>query len=133
MIQRCTNPKHKSWNRYGGRGIKVCERWLSSFEAFLQDMGEKPEGLTLERRDVDGNYKPNNCCWATWKTQHGNKSTNRRITFNGVAKNIKEWAEELGTSYAAIAYRLNAGWAVEEALMRPFIRGGRNHWDRKEK
>lgn len=72
MRQRCNNPRATSYAHYGGRGIKVCERW-SSYEAFLQDMGERPEGLTLDREDVDGNYEPSNCRWATWQVQNTNK------------------------------------------------------------
>jgi hypothetical protein len=73
MIQRCTNPKHRAFKNYGGRGITVCERWLHSFENFLADMGEPPPGLTLDRRDNDGNYEPGNCRWATWKEQINNR------------------------------------------------------------
>ena len=72
MRQRCNNPRATSYAHYGGRGIKVCERW-SSYEAFLQDMGERPAGLTLDREDVDGNYEPSNCRWATWQVQNTNK------------------------------------------------------------
>lgn len=70
---RCLNEKNKAFKYYGGRGISVCESWLQSFENFLKDMGDKPEGLTIERLDVNGNYEPSNCKWATWDEQRKNK------------------------------------------------------------
>jgi hypothetical protein len=72
MLARCTNPKNKAYQWYGGRGITVCDRW-KTFANFLADMGEKPEGLTIERIDNNGNYEPGNCMWATWAQQQQNK------------------------------------------------------------
>lgn len=73
MLRRCTNPKDKDYENYGGRGIKVCARWLKSFENFLADMGERPDGKTLDREKVNGNYEPSNCRWATPKEQAQNR------------------------------------------------------------
>lgn len=72
MISRCENSNHHAYKNYGGRGIRVCERW-HDFRNFFADMGEKPEGLTIERRNNEGNYNPGNCYWATWKEQQNNK------------------------------------------------------------
>lgn len=119
MIQRCTNPKHSSFASYGGRGIKVCQRWLDSFDNFLLDMGEPPPGLTIDREKVDGDYEPGNCSWATRKEQGNNRRTNRSIELDGVTMNLKQWAESAGMSDKALRYRLKAGWSLREALTRP--------------
>lgn len=86
MIQRTTNPRCPEWANYGGRGITVCDRW-QDFEHFLADMGERPEGKTLDRKDNDWNYEPGNCRWATWKEQAASR---RRRAHNlpGVATEI---------------------------------------------
>lgn len=115
MRARCMNPNEASFANYGGRGIRVCDRWAESYDAFVADMGEAPEGLTLDRIDVNGNYEPGNCRWAGWDVQHNNKRTNRPLTFHGVTKNLTEWAKDLGLSTDTLHHRL-ARLPVEEAL-----------------
>lgn len=112
MRSRCNNPNNKDFSNYGGRGISVCERW-NDFSAFLLDMGCRPEGMTIDRIDVDGNYEPKNCRWATQKTQANNKRNNR-ILDNG--KTLSQNCEESGLGHSKIQYRLRAGYSINDAL-----------------
>lgn len=97
MIQRCTNPKKKQFANYGGRGIKVCDRWLK-FENFLADMGECPSGKSLDRINNDGDYEPGNCRWATRKEQMRNRRNNVWCDLNGVRMVRKDVRRLLGIS-----------------------------------
>jgi hypothetical protein len=117
MKQRCADANHKDFHSYGGRGIRVCERWLR-FENFLADMGEKSAGMTLDRKDNDGNYEPDNCRWASPKQQGNNTRRNLLITRKGVARTLTEWAEESGMRPQKVWERIyKLGWDIERALL----------------
>ncbi len=123
MRARCSNTRGKSYHYYGGRGIAVCQRWLDSYEAFLEDMGPRPEGgYSLHRVDNDGDYEPGNCVWATWKQQARNTRRNTLITHNSETKCLSEWAEDCGINRITLSYRLRSGWSVADALTRPVRR-----------
>ena len=117
MKDRCGNPNNQNYASYGGRGIKVCERWLVSFSAFIEDMGRKPSIYhTIDRINNDGNYEPTNCRWALMSEQNSNKSNARIITFNNKSQSITEWAKQLRVSVKTLRSRLNYGWSVERTL-----------------
>jgi len=118
MLQRCTNPKQVSYERYGARGIKVCERWIHSFDNFLSDMGEMPPGRSIDRIDTNGNYEPSNCRWATIKEQNRNMRTNRNVSFNGITMTLGAWAERIKIKGQTLKYRLD-NWPLQEALTTP--------------
>lgn len=120
MKQRCYDSANKSYEYYGGKGIKVCERWRNSFEDFLADMGERPKGYTLDRIDGTGDYKPLNCRWASRKQQANNKSNNRKLTLDGQRHTLAVWAEKTGIKQSTLTMRLNAyGWSVRDTLTIP--------------
>jgi len=117
MKRRCDNKKSEKWDRYGGRGVSVCSRWLDSFEAFLEDMGPKPsDSHSIERIDNDEGYYPDNCKWASTGEQSNNKSSNVYIEYNGMTKTLKQWADYLGESYWAIQKRHKRGCTTKEVL-----------------
>lgn len=122
MIDRCLNPNNKAFNNYGGRGISVCERWLK-FENFFEDMGNRPEGKSLERIDNQKGYSKENCCWATDTEQARNKRNNHLIEYMGHKKSIAEWAEILNIKYHTLFNRLCVyGFSIEIAMTMP-VRG----------
>jgi len=119
MRSRCRNPNNPDYARYGARGITVCERW-NSFQVFLEDMGERPQGTTLDRIEVNGNYEPGNCRWATPREQQRNKSTGTRVTFRGAVVSIKELSEMTGQPYQRLHERIiRRGWDAEKAVSAP--------------
>ena len=118
MRDRCLNPKNAKYHRYGGRGIKICERWME-FAAFAADMGEPPKGLTLDRIDTDGDYTPDNCRWANYVTQNRNRYDNVKLTARGQTLCITEWERLSGNSRQTISRRIAKGWMPEDAIFRP--------------
>jgi hypothetical protein len=122
MKTRCTNKKHKSYCRYGGRGITFCDQW-KSFESFLEDMGDRPKGTTLDRIDSNGNYEPSNCRWATNKQQMDNQRSTVFVECFGLRLTIADWSSRIGVSKVAIRRRLLMGIAPEIALSAPPVRG----------
>lgn len=120
MRSRCENEKFTGYAYYGGRGIKVCERWRD-FGNFIADMGKRPSsGHSIDRIDTDSDYCPENCHWATQKQQSNNMRNNVRLTHNGVTKTLSEWAEYVGISYKTLRGRVfQYGWSVGRALTEP--------------
>lgn len=117
MRERCLKRTHHQYHNYGGRGIAVCERWKNSFLHFYQDMGKRPgPEYSLDRRENEGNYEPDNCRWVTQDVQSNNKRTNVRHVVEGFAKTIGELAREIDVPYATLAARLRYGMTIEEAV-----------------
>lgn len=121
MRKRCECTTASNFERYGGCGIKVCERW-QKFENFLADMGERPSGTSIDRIDSNGNYELSNCRWATPKEQARNCRTNHRLSFNGRTMTVTEWAECLGFKKNILFERLKRGWSVQKSLTTPVLR-----------
>ena len=120
MKNRCLNKKINDYKNYGGRGIKVCKRWLNSFENFYKDVGKKPsKNHSIDRIDNDGNYCKENCKWSTKKEQQRNKRTNRMITYKGETRCLVEWSEKIGVEYNLLRYRLRRNnWDLEKVLIK---------------
>ena len=120
MKERCLNKNSKSYRNYGARGISVYPEWIE-FEPFRDwaiNNGYM-DNLTIERIDVDGNYCPDNCKWATYSDQENNKRNTVRIEYNGETHSISEWSEIVGIGIETIRHRINSGWSIEEALTKP--------------
>ena len=115
MVGRCTNIKNRSYADYGGRGITVCERWLK-FENFLEDMGEPPEGLTIDRLDNDSGYFKDNCAWRTPTDQARNRRSSLKLTYDGLTLTVAEWSSRVGIGRRTIEARYHAGWPSDAIL-----------------
>lgn len=118
MKGRCYTPTDHAYAEYGGRGIAMSPEWEESFANFRADMGQSPPGMTIERKDNNGNYCKENCIWATRKAQANNRRSNRLIEYNGVTKTMTQWAESCGITSAVLWARLNRGWPVERAVQK---------------
>jgi len=115
MRDRCFRSSHTAWSRYGGRGVTVCDRW-DDFEYFLEDMGARPDGMTLDRVDTNGMYEPSNCRWATPRQQTENRRDSRYLEHNGERMTVTRWAERSRLTVTAIVTRVKAGLSMEEVL-----------------
>lgn len=121
LRRRCNNPKDFFYVDYGGRGIIVCESWNNSFEAFYKDMGPRPSPEhSIDRIDVNGNYEPGNCRWATRIQQCNNRRTSRFLTHNGLTMTVANWARHLGLKEHTIHNRLRGGWSLDRCLV-PYL------------
>lgn len=124
MRDRCNNANNQSYKYYGGRGIVVAKEW-DEFCVFLQDMGERPDGSTIDRINPDGNYEPSNCRWATRKEQSRNRSYCRTVEFEGIDRPLWDLAEEYKLTATSLRRRIDAGWDLSRALNQPIKR--KNH------
>jgi hypothetical protein len=121
MMERCCNPNNRAYKNYGGRGIKICDEWMHNPKAFIDwalNNGYK-DNLTIERINVNGNYEPSNCKWATIKQQNNNRRSNKFITINNETKTLQEWADYVGILSSTINRRINKGWDYERAVFTP--------------
>lgn len=116
MRLRCSNEKHISYSKYGGSGISVCDRW-NNFNNFLDDMGIRPIGKTLDRINNKGDYYKENCRWSSLSDQQNNKSNNVNITINGETLSVTRWAEKLKIDKHLIFNRIKRGWNPEKAIL----------------
>lgn len=128
MHARCNNEKHHAYANYGGRGIKVCDRWSGpqGYQNFLKDMGRRPnKSWSLDRIDGRKSYFPENCRWATSKTQLRNTRVNVRISYQGRTQTMADWADETSIDYATFAYRHRTGWDMHRIMTTPSSGNGR--------
>lgn len=118
MRSRCAVLSGRNYENYGGRGIAICARWRR-FENFYADMGEPPEGTSIDRIDNDKGYSPENCRWATVFEQANNRRSNIVISYNGRSQTVTQWSREFGVPYCRLRSRLALGWDIERALTAP--------------
>jgi len=120
MKNRCNNPNSEHWLSYGGRGINICDRWVNSFENFLEDMGKKPfKTAQIDRINNDLGYFKENCKWSTPKENSRNKRDSVYILHNGVTLHVKDWQDNIGIASTTIKARIKTGWTIDKAMTIP--------------
>ena len=117
MLGRCFNKNNPAYERYGGRGITVCGSWAKSFEHFHDDMGDRLEGMSIDRIDNNGDYELSNCKWSTREEQQNNMSTNILLSYSGKTLTLSQWSRELGVPRRLLSRRYEKGWSAEEILV----------------
>jgi hypothetical protein len=125
MKIRCDNPKDPAYSKYGGRGIIYDPAW-KDFTTFLEDMGERPEGTTLDRKDNNGPYTKDNCRWATHEEQANNRRNTWYVEWQGRTQSVRAWADELGMTYKVLSMRLLSKWTIERAMTTPYVKRHRD-------
>lgn len=130
MLERCRSPKNNRFAEYGGRGITVCPEW-HSFEGFFKDMGPRPDGTSIDRRDVNGHYCKSNCMWSDKKTQARNKRNVMQITVDGVRKPLPEWAELIGIGVGTLRQRIHKYGMTPEQAVKHIKYSGNGFWGHK--
>ena len=126
MYCRCYYPTTNGYHNYGGRGITMCDEWINNPQSFYDwaiNNGYKKD-LTLDRIDVNGNYEPSNCRWATKEEQDNNRRTNRKITYKGETKTLSQWCRQYNINITTFSDRLKSGMSIEEAFEKPVIKSG---------
>lgn len=133
MRRRCCNPSDNRYKDYGGRGIKVCDKWMNSFEEFYKDIGPRPsKEHTIDRIDNNGNYEPGNVKWSTIEEQCGNKRNTRWLEYEGVKKRISEWSKIVNIPQNTLRGRIDSNWSVDDILMKPIMFNKRQEFKRNE-
>lgn len=118
MIDRCNNPNNPRYHRYGGRGISICDRWMASFDNFLEDMGPRPKGHSIDRIDNDGDYRPENCKWSSAREQYRNRSTTSLIEHDGLSMSEREWERFANVGRGTFYNKRNQGLTTQEIIER---------------
>lgn len=118
MRSRCSNPNSTAYSNYGGRGIRVCERW-KKFHHFVEDMGLRPDGCDIDRIDNNGHYEPGNCRWVSREINLNNRRNNHNLTWQGQTLSIAAWSRKLGMNERTLTNRIRRGWSIEQAMTAP--------------